>query len=76
MSEFVPKQDNGRSNLNNLSYTYQNLVGQDRFENRLIEQQFCGIWGKNSLKWNFGVIYKFGQNWEGLIQLEVKLCIT
>ena len=63
MSKSIPKQDSSGSNLNNLSYTYQNLVGLKRFENTLIEQHFCRIWAKKDLKWNFGAIYNLGQIW-------------
>ena len=60
MAKSIPKQNSGGSNLNNLSYTYQNLVGIKNFENTLTKQQSGRIWDQKGLNWNFGVIYKFG----------------
>ena len=60
ISKSTPKQGSGESKVNILSYTYQNLVGSKRFENKLIEQYFCRIWDQKSLNWNFGITWKFG----------------
>ena len=67
--EFVPKQGSSESNVIILSYTYQNLLGPERFENRLIEQYFYRIWDQKSLNWNFGITWKFGQNLRNLSQV-------
>ena len=62
MPKSAEQQDRPRLNLNNMSYTHQNLMGLKRLENRQITLQHIQNSVLNELNRNYGLIYNTERN--------------
>ena len=62
MRIYLVTQDRPRLNVNNVNYTYQNLMGLKNLKTRHITVQHIQNSSLNELNRNYGLIYKIGQN--------------